>query len=63
MFLAGIRPAKRNLAGQLWRQVDETVWVRPDDDSYYFKKSHAVAYAHLVVVNMNLLGDLAHKSD
>lgn len=63
MFLAVIRPAKRNLAGQQWSRVAETVWARPEDDSYYFKKSHAVAYAHLVVVNMNLLGNLAHKSD
>lgn len=63
MFLAVIRPAKRNLAGQSWKQVAETVWTRPDDDSYYFKKSHAVAYAHLVIVNMNLLGNLAHKSN
>jgi hypothetical protein len=63
MFLAVIRPAKRGLAGQTWKHVAETVWTRPDDDSYYFKKSHAVAYAHLVVVNMNLSGDLADKSD
>lgn len=63
MFLAVIRPAKRNLVGQSWGKVAETVWERPDDDSYYFKKSHAVAYAHLVVVNMNLLVDFTNKGD
>lgn len=63
MFLAVIRPAKRNLVGQTWAQVAQSVWTRPDDDSYYFKKSHAVAYAHLVVVNMNLLNDLAHQGN
>lgn len=55
MFLAVIRPAKRHLIGKTWKEVAETVWDKPADDSYYFKKSHAVAYAHLVVVHMNLL--------
>lgn len=55
MFLSVIRPAKRHLIGKTWKEVAETVWERPTDDSYYFKKSHSVSYAHLVVVNMNLL--------
>lgn len=54
MFLAVIRPAKRHLIGKSWKEVGETVWDKPEDDSYYFKKSHAIAYAHLVAVNMNL---------
>jgi len=54
MFLSVIRPAKRHLIGQRWADVAKTVWDKPADDSYYFKKSHAVAYATLVVVNMNL---------
>jgi hypothetical protein len=55
MFLAVIRPAKRHLIGQTWKTVAETVWDRPEDDGYYFKKSHSVAYAHLVVMHMNLI--------
>jgi len=55
MLLAIIRPAKRHLIGLPWSQVAETIWERPADDGYYFKKSHAVAYAHLVAVHMNLL--------
>lgn len=55
MFLAVIRPAKRHLIGRTWQEVAESVWEKPQDDSYYFKKSHAVAYAHLVAVHMNLL--------
>ena len=55
MFLAVIRPAKRHLIGKTWQEVAKTVWEKPTDDSYYFKKAHAVGYAHLVVVNMNLL--------
>ena len=55
MFLSVIRPAKRHLIGKPWKEVAETVWERPTDDSYYFKKSHAVAYANLVAVHMNLI--------
>jgi hypothetical protein len=55
MFLSVIRPAKRHLIGRKWAEVAATVWDKPVDDGYYFKKSHAVSYAHLVVVNMNLL--------
>ena len=55
MFLSVIRPAKRHLIGSSWKEVAQQVWTKPSDDSYYFIKSHAIAYAHLVVVNMNLL--------
>lgn len=55
MFLALIRPAKRHLIGKSWREIAETVWERPAGDEYYFKKAHAVGYAHLVIVNMNLI--------
>lgn len=55
MFLAVIRPAKRHLIGKTWKDVDLDVWTKPSDNSYYFKKSHAVSYAHLVAVHMNLL--------
>ena len=55
MFLSVIRPAKRHLIGKTWKEVAATVWDKPTDDSYYFKKSHAVAYAHLVAIHMNLI--------
>jgi len=54
MFLAVIRPAKKHLVGLPWKEVAKTVWDK-DDDGYTFKKSHSLAYAHLVVVHMNLL--------
>lgn len=54
MFLAIIRPAKRHLIGEPWSVVNKTVWDR-DKDGYTFKRAHAIAYAHLVVVHMNLL--------
>lgn len=55
MFLSVIRPAKRHLIGAKWSEVAKTVWERPTDDSYFFKKAHAVSYAHLVAVHMNLI--------
>jgi len=54
MFLAVIRPAKKHLIGLPWSEVSKTIWER-EEGTYSFKKSHAVAYAHLVVVHMNLL--------
>lgn len=55
MFLAVIRPAKRYLIGKTWQDVSKEIWQRPADDSYYFKKAHAVSYAHLCLVHMNLI--------
>jgi hypothetical protein len=54
MFLAIIRPGKRHLIGLPWAEVAKTIWDKTED-GYVFKKAHAVGYAHLVVVNMNLL--------
>ena len=53
--LAIIRPAKRHLASQPWPTIMKTVWTKPKDGEYYFKKAHAVAYAMSCVVHMNLL--------
>ena len=53
--LAMIRPAKRNLIGMDWTTVMTTIWTKPEDGEYYFKKAHAVAYAMAVVVQMNLI--------
>lgn len=54
MFLAVIRPGKRHLIGKTWKEVGDTVWDRVEGE-YSFKKAHAIAYAQLVVVNLNLL--------
>lgn len=54
-ILAMIRPAKRHLTGKDWDQVMKEIWTRPDGEEYYFKKSHAVAYAMAIVVQMNII--------
>ena len=53
--LAMIRPAKRHLIGQTWQDIMTEIWVKPTNGEYYFKKSHATAYAVAVVVHMNLI--------
>lgn len=53
--LAMIRPAKRYLIGKSWTEILNEVWVKPTNGDYYFKKSHATAYAVAVVVQMNLI--------
>lgn len=54
MFLAAIRPAKQHLLNLTWKEIALTIWDK-DQTDYVFKKSHAIAYAQLVAVHMNLL--------
>ena len=54
-ILAMIRPAKRYLIGKDWTTVMNEVWQKPQSDEYFFKKSHATAYAVAIVVQMNLI--------
>lgn len=56
MFLAVIRPGKRHLIGRTWQEVARTVW-NTADDGYSFRHCHAIAYAHLVAIHMNLLSE------
>jgi DNA polymerase III alpha subunit len=53
--LAMIRPAKRYLIGSDWNTVLNEVWKKPESEEYFFKKSHATAYAVAIVVQMNLI--------
>jgi DNA polymerase III alpha subunit len=55
MCLALIRPAKRHLVGRTWTEIGLEIWEKPTNGEYYFKKAHAVAYAHVIVVQMNLI--------
>ncbi len=56
MFLAVIRPGKKYLIDQVakngWDSIKDEIWVKTED-TYSFKKSHAVAYAHAIVIQMN----------
>jgi hypothetical protein len=54
-FISVIRPGKAHLQGQPWDQVFDQVWDGDTSQGYTFKKSHAVSYAALVALHMNLL--------
>lgn len=60
MFLAAIRPAKKHLLGKPWKVIDKTIWNRVDGE-YTFKKAHAIAYATLVVLHMNIINSTNEK--
>ena len=59
MILAIIRPGKKHLVGKDWKEIAKEVWTKPTDGSYYFKHSHAVAYAVAICVQLNLLCESA----
>jgi hypothetical protein len=60
--LAMIRPAKRHLIGKDWTTIMKEVWIKPENDDYFFKKSHATAYAVAIVVQMNLIcEEISHE--
>ena len=63
MVLAIIRPAKRSLLGESWQSIQKQVWLKPIDNSYYFKKSHAMSYALAIVVQLNLFVDSINFSN
>jgi len=63
MVLAIIRPAKRPLLGESWPVILQQVWSKPKDNSYYFKKSHAISYAYAIIIQLNSLCELTESAD
>ena len=57
-FISIIRAGKAHLQNRPWPEVFASVWDGDDSRGYVFKKSHAVSYAALVALHMNLI-DLA----
>jgi hypothetical protein len=62
MILAIIRPAKRHLIGQSFEKIAETVWQKPTNEDYHFKKAHAVAFALAICVQLNLLVETLNET-
>jgi len=54
-FISIIRPGKAHLQTRSWSEVFASVWDGDDSQGHTFKKSHAVSYAALVALHMNLL--------
>lgn len=54
-FISIIRPGKAHLQNRAWSEVFASVWDGDESRGYTFKKSHAISYAALVALHMNLL--------
>lgn len=54
-FISIIRPGKAHLQRRPWSEVFASVWDGDESRGYTFKHSHAVSYAALVALHMNLL--------
>jgi DNA polymerase III alpha subunit len=54
-FISIIRPGKAHLQTRSWSEVFASVWDGDDSQGYTFKKAHAISYAALVALHMNLL--------
>ncbi len=54
-FISIIRPGKAHLQRRPWTEVFATVWDGDASRGFVFKKSHAISYARLVALHMNLL--------
>lgn len=54
-FISIIRPGKAHLQNKPWSEVFESVWDGDSSQGFVFKKSHAISYAALVALHMNLL--------
>lgn len=54
-FISIIRPGKAHLQNQPWDTVFASVWDGDNSRGFTFKHSHAVSYAALVALHMNLL--------
>jgi hypothetical protein len=57
-FISIIRPGKVHLQNRPWAEVFKSVWDGDDSKGFIFKHAHAVGYAALVALHMNLLSQL-----
>jgi len=54
-FISIIRPGKAHLQNRPWIEVFASVWDGDTTRGYTFKKAHAISYAALVALHMNLI--------
>ena len=54
-FISIIRPGKAHLQNRPWAEVFKSVWDGDDSKGFVFKHAHAIGYAALVALHMNLL--------
>ena len=54
-FISIIRPGKAHLQNKPWNTIFELVWDGDDSRGFVFRHSHAISYAALVSLHMNLI--------
>ena len=54
-FISIIRPGKAHLQNKPWAEIFESVWDGDNSRGFVFKHAHAIGYASLVALHMNLL--------
>ena len=55
MFIALIRPGKKHLQKlSSWNEIEKEIWKK-DNSKYQFKKSHALAYAYNIILQLNMI--------
>ena len=58
MVLAMIRPGKKHLIpickDKGFQAINNEIWTKTED-SYFFKKAHAISYASVIIVQLNLI--------
>ena len=58
-FISIIRPGKSHLQHKPWDEVFKSVWDGDTSLGYTFKQSHAISYAALVALHMNILNEVS----
>ena len=57
-----IRPGKAHLQRKPWDEVLSNVWDSNSTEGYVFRKSHAISYAMLVKIHLNLITEKSNNS-
>lgn len=57
-FISIIRPGKAHLQNKDWDTVFASVWDKDNSQGFVFKHAHAIGYAVLVSLHMNLLNQV-----
>jgi hypothetical protein len=60
-FISIIRPGKAHLQNRPWAEVFGSVWDGDDSRGFVFKHAHAIGYAALVALHMNLISQPAEQ--
>ena len=55
MILALMRPGKFYLQDNNWNVIRDRIWIKENNNKYIFKKSHAISYAIVIIVQLNII--------